>query len=908
MSDDFVTIQLGKEDWLKEITSKLKSMKAEEYIFNPTLYKISESNNYYTYFSSFLTQINIFKKQLIDGKTYENDKILRDKLIEDNVLVPSNFDADSIYPKKDDYFGLYINLSLDCTSNCVFCYAKNPDCNQKVKFEFIEELIGYIRDKNYKKMYVVFAGGEPTLHFDYIKKITHYLNKLEFENVPYQLISNGTMSREQFDWFADNNFEIKISVDGPPKIQRRNNRMIGDDERFRKFEDKLKYFNSKKEGLVVGSVITEESIPDISEIAYYFYKLGINKFQLAPFLDVVGEGKLFDYDKFFEYALPIKEISDEFGMNVSVFDLNIDRTHKQRCIGGFYLLPNGTLSACSMAIYPNERNKELYFGKFKDGKLDVDEEKYKKIQEIRAHISDDCESCFIRWNCANRCPAYRIHETGDIRESNKERCILNRKTIKKFIDYQVNKSFGKIKPHFSIDNNKAYYSMFFQDIELNQKDKTQNLFSLIPEKQILDKCKEKIILTQKKAGDVPVFFMINFVLFDSFLDSGSRDNIISFLNALDKEKIWYKLTKPLPLCVVNHNEILENMHVPKNMFESLDLFYVIDDKVHISGTNTGRKISSYDRREEIFQEFLENPDNKGEAFSKCRFCPPRLKNKCTYSKFLYQNNNISNLKYGIDLKYLYDFFKIIDTSTTFRNFSDELLRIYKPLSQEKITQQKVQEMYDLKSDEKIKLFKELQFLINEIVLNKKESFQKILDYTKKEQQEPIINIIVNPLNSGTNAFYDPNKGIFINLFYYAELMKTKSKSEVKEDLRNALIHELAHYVYYLNHEFNKEPSVKEIMKSEGFAFTFESKPKIYFKIREQKDNLMKYVDEIEKNGYEKDILERLLKEPIIKEFLGPSYDSVEKSNTLEAFSRILVKNRGILYYLGAMQLEKPKKV
>jgi organic radical activating enzyme len=78
----------------------------------------------------------------------------------------------------DRMFSIHLFLTLECNYRCEYCFVWKPTSNiiETVK---IEELICMLKEKNYENIDIVFHGGEPTLHPDYL-----YITELFCKELP----------------------------------------------------------------------------------------------------------------------------------------------------------------------------------------------------------------------------------------------------------------------------------------------------------------------------------------------------------------------------------------------------------------------------------------------------------------------------------------------------------------------------------------------------------------------------------------------------------------------------------------------------------------------------------------------------------------------------------------------------
>lgn len=124
-----------------------------------------------------------------------------------------------------------IFLTSRCNQSCSYCYTRcmrtgGPE--QTLTFDQLRRFADLVcSDKRIRSTFtgpvkVEFSGGEPLLEFDLVKKTIDYIrsNKLDFQ---IAVATNGTLlTKERVDYFVRNNVDMRISLDGPKRINDRN--------------------------------------------------------------------------------------------------------------------------------------------------------------------------------------------------------------------------------------------------------------------------------------------------------------------------------------------------------------------------------------------------------------------------------------------------------------------------------------------------------------------------------------------------------------------------------------------------------------------------------------------------------------------------------------------------------------
>lgn len=97
---------------------------------------------------------------------------------------------------------LYLELGMKCNCNCKFC--RNKSFDGKCEARNLERILFNLREIAQYVDTIFIGGGEPTLYFDDIIRISE-----SFKNLI--IVTNGTMERETLDKLKENNLTIYIS-------------------------------------------------------------------------------------------------------------------------------------------------------------------------------------------------------------------------------------------------------------------------------------------------------------------------------------------------------------------------------------------------------------------------------------------------------------------------------------------------------------------------------------------------------------------------------------------------------------------------------------------------------------------------------------------------------------------------
>ena len=126
-------------------------------------------------------------------------------------------------------YTLSLEIINKCNLNCRYCYLGEKK-NTYMSFENAKKVIdiaAHEAQKQYDRTLVVyFIGGEPLMAYESIKKIVVYVRETCDDKGLQFLFSttiNGTLlTKEIMEFLIENNFELKLSLDGPEHVHNLN--------------------------------------------------------------------------------------------------------------------------------------------------------------------------------------------------------------------------------------------------------------------------------------------------------------------------------------------------------------------------------------------------------------------------------------------------------------------------------------------------------------------------------------------------------------------------------------------------------------------------------------------------------------------------------------------------------------
>lgn len=213
--------------------------------------------------------------------------------------------------------------SGNCNLRCKYCFYHSISENRNIKsygmmsIDLLEALV--IKSLEYADQSCVFAfqGGEPTLvGLDFYKKLIEFQKKHNTKNlyITNSIQTNGVVIDDEWsNFFAQNNFLVGISLDGPKDVHDMNRVDSKNSGSFSQVMKAINLFNKYNVEYNILTVVNSLTARRIQKVYNFFKKEGFKYLQFIPCLDPLNEtpGK-------YDYSLTPKRYT--FFLN-SLFDL-----------------------------------------------------------------------------------------------------------------------------------------------------------------------------------------------------------------------------------------------------------------------------------------------------------------------------------------------------------------------------------------------------------------------------------------------------------------------------------------------------------------------------------------------------------------------------------------------------------
>jgi len=556
-------------------------------------------------------------------------------LLDLNIIVPKT--NSSQVPHSKYYFrNLQLNLTPNCNLRCRYCYAMAGRRKNKfsMSWEIAKASIDFVSQYCGDTLHLIFVGeGEPTIEFPLLKKIYLYAKKKVPGAEINPLSTNGVISKKIADWLIKNVKELQVSCDGPAFIQNKYRPLVNGKGSSAFVEKTIKYFVKNNKKFRVRATITDDYFGNELKIINYFWNLGVKDVSFGG-LENIGAAKNINQKLKFKQSEKIYnlfevlkemqkliELQNEVGMKIRSLNFSLIGTTITCGIyykSNFVVDPFGYVSACDRYndledFKENPFMRDFIIGNY-DFKIKQFKIDFKKLDDLKKKIDTQlqiqgCHQCSVKSACSTICLYDLGQKTGTISpsfsvcgEPGKMAPTIN-------FDYLIKRYLINKKPCLEYKKGKLFYSLLYTEFELsiskNGSHLAKNPYILIDDLNNLKELAQKII-NYKKSHEELIVFLLNFQIKQEFRNKIYARKIINFLKQLKNNRVYFKITEPLPkeMFSENYDAFCEEFDIPKTYKDSLELYRVANDTVYFSKNIIGnKKFSEYEDRNEIYEDY-----------------------------------------------------------------------------------------------------------------------------------------------------------------------------------------------------------------------------------------------------------------------------------------------------------------
>lgn len=329
-------------------------------------------------------------------------------------------------PEERNWFNLSFNVTNRCNLACPYCYANaNSDRYNDISIEAMKRIVIYYRQLGYKRLYISFTGGEPTLALEKIKELILFI---EAENIPcsFHMVTNGICSMSALDYLMDKNFDFTVSSDGLPDIHNNQRPYFGGSPKKTSssaLEKTLLHLAKAGALFQVRCTLTQKSINTFPEAIRYWADLGVKFLHFEPVVwesstsldDDLAMPSSSSFNQMFDISVPVAQSNGVYLINSAFMNLMTPSSSFCTSISGqrLHFNPDGSITTCYKVQSFQDDPKEFIMGSFNDRNVEINNEKYKQLNRFGVQNDKVCRDCFAALVCSGGCPLSRIKQVNE---------------------------------------------------------------------------------------------------------------------------------------------------------------------------------------------------------------------------------------------------------------------------------------------------------------------------------------------------------------------------------------------------------------------------------------------------------------------------------------------------------------
>lgn len=320
---------------------------------------------------------------------------------------------------------LELLLTRSCNLKCDYCFEQPIKGSEKMSEETALKAIDLLVDysANSEELHITHFGGEPTLNFPVLKKVTEYVTQKATEKgkkVNFNMTSNGVFfTDEMIDFFAEYNIKVLLSIDG---LKSSHDKFRIDHHGLGSFDraiDSMKRLKKKMPWIGVKITTTKENIPNLLSDIIGLYELGVNQFILGPatnseWNDSDVNSYLEQIDKIYRWY----QRDDIKNIKISEFEEEQDSSNYFGCRAArdsIVVDVDGSISGCSKIL---SLEGDRVIGKLGDINYGLTHIKERLDYISCDKLKDNCKAVGIYDDYQGGCFASNYEANGDVFKPN----------------------------------------------------------------------------------------------------------------------------------------------------------------------------------------------------------------------------------------------------------------------------------------------------------------------------------------------------------------------------------------------------------------------------------------------------------------------------------------------------------
>lgn len=325
-----------------------------------------------------------------------------------------------------------LNLTYNCNLICEYCFVHDKSPADRMSFTTAKQAIDLLIERTlFSNIYITLLGGEPLLEFDLIKVIVSYaLEQADQRSlqVHWAITSNGTLINEEIlQFFAKNNINILLSIDGGPNTHDRYRRTKSGEGTWQRIVDLIPLIRKYQPYIGARMTVSTEAIDSMIEDFHHLVEVGVNHFIIAPAQGSICWSKAqieqygINLEKIYHDYQTLKSTGTKIFIEEFESDINVYNGY-WGCRAGtssIAVAPNGDISPCSKLLGLTDHAGKCIIGNVNSHFNE------NLLEPFRNAINRQPKSCkHCTHQCSGGCYAVNYEQTGNHFIPSEEQCLF----------------------------------------------------------------------------------------------------------------------------------------------------------------------------------------------------------------------------------------------------------------------------------------------------------------------------------------------------------------------------------------------------------------------------------------------------------------------------------------------------
>lgn len=341
-----------------------------------------------------------------------------------------------------------------CNLDCTYCFYlekeklypsnKNWKMSERVLESYIKQ---YINVQQTNEITFAWQGGEPTLlGVDYFKRIIELQKKYANGKLIYNTFqTNGVLLNDEWGkFFADNNFLVGLSIDGPEDIHNKYRVYKGGQNSFNKVMKGLELLKKHNVEFNTLTCVQRDNSYKPLEVYNFLKEIGSGFMQFIPIVErtavdkkenelslispnIHKEAFLTEWSvESLQYGKFLSEIFNEWVQNdvgnyfVQIFDISLESwmgyqqslcVFKETCGNAMAMEHNGDIYSCDHYVYEENKLGNIISHLLKEMVDSGQQMKFGLDKKMK--LPNYCKKCEYLFACNGECPKHRFNSTPE---------------------------------------------------------------------------------------------------------------------------------------------------------------------------------------------------------------------------------------------------------------------------------------------------------------------------------------------------------------------------------------------------------------------------------------------------------------------------------------------------------------